>query len=217
MLDHQISILTWNVQGISCPSTRRIKRKRLRTHLKTIFPKPGLVFIQEYKMTTELCDKLGVMGFRRGKALWLGAVVNPDTGQARRGTCILLNAQMQHIVIDDDIIVANRAQWVIYQIESHKIGFLNIYAPNQRRERATFWDEVCQGLPDADSWVLGGNINMVENEEDRSGNPPKRLSREEQGAWDNLTLRSGLQDVWQSNDFSHEGSLPFSWSNRKDN
>jgi hypothetical protein len=70
MLDHQISILTWNVRGISCPSTGRIKRKRLRTHLKTIFPNPGLVFIQEHKMTTELCDKLGVVGFRRRKALW---------------------------------------------------------------------------------------------------------------------------------------------------
>jgi hypothetical protein len=76
MSDQQISILTWNVGGISYPSTGRIKRKRFMT----IIPKPGLVFIQEHKMITKFCEKIGTMGLRRGKTLWNGVVMNLDIG-----------------------------------------------------------------------------------------------------------------------------------------
>ncbi|KAG0577127.1 hypothetical protein KC19_5G132900 [Ceratodon purpureus] len=53
---------------------------------------------------------------------------------------------------------------------------------------------------------------MVEHDSDRSGNPPKKLSREEEDGWDNLILKLGLEDVWESDDFTHYDSLRFSWT-----
>ncbi|KAG0573255.1 hypothetical protein KC19_VG162200 [Ceratodon purpureus] len=62
---------------------------------------------------------------------------------------------------------------------------------------------------------MGGDLNMVEHEADRSGNPPKKLSREEQDGWDNLILKLGLEDNWESDDFTHHDSLRFSWTNKQ--
>jgi exonuclease III len=56
---------------------------------------------------------------------------------------------------------------------------------------------------------------MVERDEDRSSNTPKKLSNEEQEAWDRLTLKLGLEDAWSSDDFTHHHSLHFSWSNKQ--
>jgi hypothetical protein len=56
---------------------------------------------------------------------------------------------------------------------------MNIYAPKNDRDRAKFWDTILNSLLAAASWVLGGDINMVEGQNDQSGNPPKKLLVEE--------------------------------------
>jgi hypothetical protein len=58
---------------------------------------------------------------------------------------------------------------------------------------------------------------MVEEAEDRSGNPPKRLSAEEQDKWDNLIFKLGLTDAWLSDEFSHDrNNLKFTWTNKQE-
>ena len=150
------------------------------------------------------CEPLGAMGIRRGKAYWNGAVLNTETDRWRGGTAILTSAAIHHTILSDGVLIPGRAQWIIYcNLDRTKVGFLNLYAPNTGLERAAFWEAVARNLPAADSWIMGGDLNMVEHESDRSGNPPKKLSREEQDGWDNLILKLGLEDAWDNDDFTH--------------
>jgi hypothetical protein len=80
-------------------------------------------------------------------------------------------------------------------MEKQILGILNIYAPNKGSEQASFWNHIANNIPVADSWIVGGDFNMVERESDRSINTPKNLTKEEREAWDRLIMRLGLEDV----------------------
>jgi exonuclease III len=162
MIDGPLNMLSWNVTGLSSRKIGLVKRGRLRAQLRSIHPKPDIVFIQEYKMKQDLCNKMGSLGLRRRQGLWNGAVLNPATSRHRRGTGILLSVALKHSLLDSGIPVEGRAQWIICNIENKKIGFLNIYAPNTGRDRAIFWDAISSTIPEADSWIMGGDYNMVE-------------------------------------------------------
>jgi exonuclease III len=215
MSDKALNILTWNVRGISSKSSGKVKRSRLRNNLRTLTPKPGIVLIQEYKVPKADCSKLGALGIRKGKGFWNGGCYNAVEDRWKAGTTILISSATSHFVIDSDIVVPGRAQWITCLLDKQVVGILNIYAPNKGPERATFWTQIANNLPQADSWVVGGDFNMVESETDRSSNTPKKLSREEREAWDRLVMRLGIEDVWTSDDFTHNNSLLFSWSNRQ--
>lgn len=203
--DSQTSIISWNVQGLSSLRTGLIKCRRLRTHLKTIQPWAGVVFIQEYKLSPQICDTMETFGMRRGGlhgVLWNAAVLNRTSNRYRRGNAILLNSTMKCTIVNSRMLVAGRAQWIICTINNSNIGFLNIYAPNRGRDWALFWDTTSQNLPAAHSWIIWGDFNTVELGADRSGNSPKKLQDE--------------QAAWLFNDYEYRGSLPFSWSNKQD-
>ena len=57
---------------------------------------------------------------------------------------------------------------------------------------------------------MEGDINIVEHDSDKSGNPSKKLSEEEQDNWDVLLLRLGLEDFSYCDDFTHYNSLKYS-------
>jgi hypothetical protein len=57
---------------------------------------------------------------------------------------------------------------------------------------------------------------MVVGPGDRSGNPPKKLTIEEQDEWDNLILKLGLTDSWFNDEFIHDRkNLKFTWTNKQ--
>jgi hypothetical protein len=76
MSDSELNIVTWNVRGISSRSCRKIKRGWLRSNLRTLTPKPGIVMLQEHKIPEADCTNLGTMGLRRGQGLWNGSIFN---------------------------------------------------------------------------------------------------------------------------------------------
>jgi len=81
-------------------------------------------------MKQNLCEKIGALGIKRGKAFWNKAVLNLDTNRFRGGTSIILSTALNHSVVSTWVLVAGRAQFVICRIDHLEIGFLNIYAPN---------------------------------------------------------------------------------------
>jgi exonuclease III len=179
MSDPELNIVTWNVRGISSRSCRKIKRGWLRSNLRTLTPRPGIVMLQEHKIPEADCTKLGAMGLRRGQGLWNGSIFNAVKNRWKAGTTILISAAFSHLLLNFGILVPGRAQWITYSLDKKVVGFLNIYAPNKGPERATFWNQIATSLPTADSWVVEGDFNMVERDEDRSSNTPKKLSNEE--------------------------------------
>jgi exonuclease III len=215
MSDKALSILSWNVRGISSKSSGKIKRGRLRSNLRTLSPKPGIIMLQEHKVPEDECNKIGALGVRKGKSFWNGGCYNALKDRWKAGTSIIVSSTIAHLVIDCGIVVPGRAQWITCSMEKQVLGILNIYAPNKGSERASFWNHIANNLPLADSWIVGGDFNMVERESDRSINTPKNLTREEREAWDRLVMRLGLEDVWNCDDFTHYSSLSFSWSNKQ--
>jgi len=59
-----------------------------------------MIFIQEHKMKQDLCEKIGALGIRRGKAYWNGATPNPETNRHRGGTGIILSPNLAHSIIN---------------------------------------------------------------------------------------------------------------------
>ena len=41
------------------------------------------------------------------------------------------------------------------------------------------WNHIIAGLPNANSWILGGDINMVKRDAHKSRNPSQKLLEEE--------------------------------------
>jgi exonuclease III len=76
MSDKALSILSWNVCGISSKSSGKIKRCRLRSNLRTLSSRPGIILLQEHKVPEAECDKIGALGIRKGKSFWNGGCYN---------------------------------------------------------------------------------------------------------------------------------------------
>lgn len=127
----------------------------------------------------------------------------------------MMSSKLQHGVIDSNIIIPGKTQWILCLIDKQKAGLVNVYVPNIGRERGIFSHEVVAQMPDVDCWVLGGDFNMVEQDSDRSGRPPKKLSSHEQEGWDTLTMRLGIEDTWNNDNCSYEDSLRFSSTNKQ--
>ena len=56
--------------------------------------------------------------------------------------------------------------WISLDIEGPKVGILNIYAPTDLWQRATFWRTLADIIPAMDSWVVGSDFSYLEPLED---------------------------------------------------
>lgn len=54
---------------------------------------------------------------------------------------------------------------------------------------------------------------MTTKPEDRSRDT-KKLSMDEQKVWDLLIFKLGFTDPWNSDDFDHQNTLRYTWSNK---
>jgi exonuclease III len=174
MSDMALNIVTLNVRGISNRSCGKVKCGRLRNNLRTLTPSPSIVMLQEHKIPDSDCTQLGAMGMRKGRGFWNGSIFNVAKNRWKAGTSILISAKISHLFLNSGILVPSRAQWITCSLDNKVVGFLNIYAPNKDSERAAFWNQIATSLPIAESWVVGGDFNMVERNVDRSCNTPKK-------------------------------------------
>eukprot|EP00249_Psilotum_nudum_P012276 c23690_g1_i1 orf=256-672(+) len=82
----------------------------------------------------------------------------------------------------------------------------NVYAPNNYVEREEMWGRLEKRLEDG-KYVLMGDFNMVEQEEDRRGGLGSGMHGTEKEAWEKLKWKVGLVDK------SMEDTRIMSWSN----
>lgn len=75
------------------------------------------------------------------------------------------------------------------------IGFLNIYALNDESYKAEFWNTIASRFPQADSWVMGGNINMVKQKCDNSSEIPRKIIEDIKYAYETLLLRLEVEEM----------------------
>ena len=93
------------------------------------------------------------------------------------------------------------------------LGILNIYAPNPTSNlRKKFWLQLVDKKLGAELWIIGGDFNMVEQQEDRSGNANGTVQGVEKDAWDKFCLAYNVIDCWNAPNFQmqKEKSLLYS-------
>lgn len=117
------------------------------------------------------------------------------------------------MIVDSGVIVEGCVQFVIFEIRRLRIGILNIYAQNLTAARAQLWSCLSHyPFPEA-NWIVGGDFNMTETDDDRSADYlEKAMGQQEQGAWSNFALALGVNDCFSLDDFRILGPKRHTWA-----
>lgn len=96
---------------------------------------------------------------------------------------------------------------IMDMIPGGKLGFLNIYAPNDPQARKILWETLAHELPTTYRWVMLGNFNRVERRCGKS-NGSRPVSAQER------LLFNELKDILQVEEYPLTSpSLTYSWDN----
>ena len=132
-------------------------------------------------------------------------------GAGRGGICSILHEKLAPLVSGHGSILNNRAFWFrLKWLPGGDLGILNLYAPNDTRERTLLWQELSDRLPSDCRWIVSGDFNMLESAQDKSTLCSKLMPHREKLVWEAFKASFQLRDT-----FSHTGKLRFSWDNRR--
>lgn len=104
----------------------------------------------------------------------------------------------------------NKAVWVSIEKEDFKFGICSIYAPSDYRERVNLWNWLgnLQELP----WVLGVDLNMIENVEDKMGGIGMGWKGNESHFWKRMKAKLNLFDTLEGLR-KDDTNIWYSWCN----
>ncbi|MCO5568576.1 hypothetical protein L7F22_022275 [Adiantum nelumboides] len=91
-----------------------------------------------------------------------------------------------------------RSLYVAIDFDGTLVGFLTVYAHNTPRERARFWAQLIDALPNVDTWIVGGDFNNIESDSDWCSDTRPVLSSispHEQEEWDRFLLATYVTDL----------------------
>jgi len=104
----------------------------------------------------------------------------------------------------------NKAQVITLKgLPCGDLGIINIYAPNNYVDKNILW-ELLEKFPRDYSWIVCGDLNMVEYKEDKSSMCGRLIPNKEILLWDALNLALEIHEPTRSN-----RSLKFSWDNQR--
>jgi hypothetical protein len=150
--------------------------------MKNLTIKPRIIVLQNHKIPESDCFMIGTLGLHKGTGFCNGGISNTKKHKWKARIAIVVSTTISHTITNTKILVPNRAQWITYSLDQKVIGFLNLYTPNKGPEQGTFWNQIANTIPPAESWVLGNDFNMVEMESDYSSNTLKKLNNDERKA-----------------------------------
>jgi len=87
-----------------------------------------------------------------------------------------------------------------------------VYAHNQPGARTQLWSQLAQfPFPEA-NWIVAGDFNMRESEEDRSPYYlEKAMGTREQASWNNFALSLGISDTFHHDNFRRINNKSYTW------
>ena len=169
-----ICITSQNVNGAAAPSLNMNYREKWRTISDVIHAEKTAIFaIQESHLDQPMTEQLG-RNYEKNLTILNSA--HPDNPRAMAGVSFVINKQL--IEPDEiemhDLIPGRAAMLKIKWLKSCTATILNVYAPNERGEHASFWAKVlterrAKHLPIPDFTL--GDFNVTEDAIDRM--PPK--------------------------------------------
>eukprot|EP00249_Psilotum_nudum_P003894 c17395_g1_i1 orf=13-462(+) len=75
-----------------------------------------------------------------------------------------------------------------------KVTIINVYAPNNSREREELWRQIDEMI-DSGKYVIMGDFNMIEQEQDKKGGVNAAIQGAEKVSWENVKWKIGLADM----------------------
>ena len=132
----QMRVMSWNVQGLGGPLWRRYKHRLRQEINKCIVGGPlDFLLIQEHHLNTFRISRYGSILPGNWDMFWSPAIGNTEV---RGGVCMAISQRWISSIIQKQVVIPGRAQFVIIQEEEITWGLLNIYAPNTPTTRQQF-------------------------------------------------------------------------------
>ena len=152
-----VRFVTLNVRGI-----RGDKRYAIFRWL--VEKQYDIVFLQETYCTDSFVKK-----FNHG---WSGDIYHSTaTTNHSKGICVLFRKNLNYELIDVHEICKGRALLVNISIAGNTFTLVNVYAPNEVRERIKFFNDVNDAIQsyavNKQSILIGGDFNCVNSKEDK--------------------------------------------------
>ena len=185
-------IISLNCRGI------RDKQKRQNLFFWLKSNNYHIILLQETFWTNDIKNDI--------EKEWCGKIIlNPGTSHSK-GTAILLNNNIIdnnfdldikniHLSEDGRIVLLNLS------IESKEISLINIYAPNNPKERKSFFDKIGRWISKFSTnneTIIGGDFNLAEAQNDRFKINPQDLQSDVSiSSYKNLMKNYNLKDVWR--------------------
>lgn len=146
------------------------KRCEIRNFLRKVDLQLEILLFQEHHMSLEDCfQNTSQLQFKGGVSIWNNSLYTTTGDRFFGGTGISLSRCMAEHLIDSDVCIEGRTQFITLDIDGIKFGLLNIYAQNVSGQRASFWNTLSHfSLPMAE-WIVCGDFNITKLGEDRSG------------------------------------------------
>ena len=219
MMNHaNLCIATFNVHGLGSGAESVKKQCQIKRMFETKESPPNVILLQEHFMSANFCQKrTRHLPFRGGKGLWNPATTSSLTTRLRGGTSILLSAQIEETIQAEGIIQDGRAQYVVLRLQPGlTVGLINVYASNQSSDRAELWNSLLSLNLEVTEWILAGDFNMLESQEDKRGGAEKLgQRRREKAVWQRLLLNFGLMDAGNADEIRKQAGHHFTWNNRR--
>lgn len=155
----KISLLSWNVRGLS----ERPKRLAVRQAILT--EKPDIVTLQETKLShIDSRQKGEIFGHRLDGFEFLPA-------QGTRGGIMVAWNQRTYTKVNSEIKEFSITIHFKHNCEANLIALTAVYGPTSQRERRRFFQEIRQSKPEEGvPWIIGGDFNVTAEPEERTSN-----------------------------------------------
>lgn len=140
------------------------------------------------------------------------AMHNPNCIGGKGGIFIVINPKFVLSMTNKGIIPSGLGVWNSFNHPTIGIfGILNVYASNSPIRRIALWNELTTSIDSSISWIVVGDLNMVEKVEDQLGGSPHDLTGEEGDAWRQFTQKFSLL----GSQLPKVGGLKFMWDNKR--
>ena len=167
--------------------------------------------IQEHKLRGRTLDNLGTR-LMPSCASWIleaapreRSWLNPNAA-GKRGVGIVLANKYARLVMVLGSLYNNRVIWVkLERVKGDNIRLVFVYAPNIFTDRRHLWHILMDGLPKDCEWIIGGDFNMTERNEDKSHDCERAINDLENFTWKEL-----LNFLQVGDKYIHQGGPWFS-------
>jgi exonuclease III len=125
------------------------------------------------------------------------AVRNRRVKGGKGGIGLAVYARMKSYLVGEGVLESLRGVWAKFKHPKFgNLGILGVYAPNTAAERTRLWQEIHRIIDTEYKWILVGDLNMIEQVEDRRGGGCHLISGAEKHAWTRLKRKMQLVDTF---------------------